>query len=110
MNRLTQLLDGNGNPVNNGFLAPTYTDARVLGGSSAEVHTIPTGARNVRLTGSGAFYVNFAAAAAVPSADITNGSSSILVLTERTFAIPSGATQIGLIASSDCVVTMEFFT
>lgn len=110
MNRLMQMLDGNGNPV--GLVASDYIDARVLAATTAEAHTVPTGAKSVRLTGTGAFYVDFEAAAAIPAADITDGSSPILIPADcgRLFSIPAACTAIGLIAAANCVVTMEFYS
>ena len=106
MNRLSQVLDANGNSVGTNHSA--CVDAQVF--TTAEVHTIPTGAKSVRLTGTIPFWMNIGAAAAIPSAEVADGTSSILVLTERLYAIPAGVTTIGLVASAACVVSMEFYT
>ena len=66
MKRLTAVLDPNGNPMN-GINVSDFVDAMVLGVATAEVYTIPTGVKIVRLTGTTPFYVNFGAAAAVPA-------------------------------------------
>lgn len=110
MRKLAIIHDANNEGMPGGLNVSTFIDARVLAATTAESHTIPSGAKSVRLTGTVPFFVNFAAAAAIPAADITDGSSSILVLTDRIFSIPSSATAIGLIASAICTITMEFYS
>jgi len=110
MKRIAHIIDPNGNVITDGLVYSAYVAARVLAATTAEVHTIPTGAKNVRFTGTVPFFINFGAAAAIPAADITDGTASLLILTGRIFAIPSGVTTIGLIASANCTVTMEFYT
>ena len=109
MKRLTAVLDPNGNPMN-GINVSDFVDAMVLGITTAEVYTIPTGVKIVRLTGTTPFYVKFGAAAAVPATEVADGSASILVLTEKTFSIPAGATTIGFISPAASVVTIECFS
>lgn len=85
----------------------TWVDARVLGIATAEVHTVPTGANFVRMSGNLDFYANFGAAAAVPAADVTDGTSSIL---NPSGIYPVGdVTTIGLISPAATIVTLEFF-
>lgn len=112
MRKFSQVVDANNNPVPFAAIAPDHVDARVLAATTAESHTIPAGAKYVRLTGTVAFYMKFGGTAAIPASDITNGSSSILVsptCCPATYQIPEGVTTIGLIASAICVITMEFF-
>ncbi len=108
MNRLSQVSDGNGF-LADGLNFSAYMDARVLAATTAKVHTIPAGARSVRFTGTIPFWINFGGAAVIPAADVTDGTASILILTDRLYAIPATATTIGIIASAICTVTMEFY-
>jgi hypothetical protein len=110
MKRISHVIDPNGNPVLNGLSASDHVDARVLAATTAEVHTIPTGAKSVRFTGTGPFFIHFGAAAAIPAADVTDGTASTLILTDRIFAVPDGVTTIGIIASAICTVIMEFYS
>lgn len=112
MRKLAQAVDANNYPVPFASIAPDHVDARVLAASTAEAHTVPAGAKYVRLTGTVAFYVKFGGTAAIPSADITDGTSSILISATccpATYKIPEGVTSIGVIASAICVLTLEFF-
>jgi len=84
-----------------------YIDARVLAAGVAEVHNIPAGANIVFFAGTGNFYANVDAAAAVPSGDVTNGSASALNPTMR---FCGGHSTIGIIAPATCIVTMEFYS
>lgn len=97
-----------------GALAPQvsdYVDARVLGAGANEVHAIPAGAAFVNFSADGDFYVKFgtsnAVTAAVPAADVTDGSAPILNPGSR--RIPNGATHIALIAAAARVITMEWY-
>jgi hypothetical protein len=83
-----------------------YVDARVLAAGVAEVHTVPTGYNYVNFSADGNFYANFGAAAAIPSADVTDGTGSVL---NPTFKSLESATTIGLVAATATVVTMEFW-
>jgi len=91
-------------------LASDYIDARVLAAATAERHTIPTGARYVVFSADATFYAKFgdvAVTAAVPAADITDGTASAVNPEAR--EIPSGVTHISLIAAAATVVTMSFY-
>lgn len=89
-------------------LRPSDTiDARVLAGTVAESHTVPTGARFVAFSGTGDFYVRYGNTAAIPAADVTNGTASELNPGVRMI---EGHATIGLIAPADCVVTMAFYS
>jgi len=91
-----------------------WIDARVLAAGVAETYQAPAGAKYVRIAGDGTFYAKIAAAstaAAVPAADIVDGTASELM--------PAGAVEfrtlpvdqafISLIASAACVVTLSFY-
>lgn len=86
---------------------PRYIDARVLAANTAESHTVPTGAKFVLFGSDGDFYARPNATAAVPSADVTDGSGSEInpVAWDLT-----GVTTISLIAAAARVVTLAFYT
>lgn len=94
-------------------LAPSDTiNAQVLAAGVAEVHTIPTGAKYVSFAATADFYAKFgsssgAAAAAVPSTEVTNGTGSELNPGPR--RIPVGMTHIGLISETICKITLSFY-
>lgn len=92
-----------------GFGYSTSVCASVLAANTAEQMTVPTGAKYVLFSGTANYYVSFGAdpTAAVPAADVTNGSASCLNPGLRAL---DGAAKIGLISPTDCVVTMEFFS
>lgn len=87
-------------------LAPTWVDARVLAVSTAEAHTVPTGALWVVFSSNCNFYASAVTTAAVPAADVTDGSASELNPAAWRIA---GVTTISLIAPTACVVTMAFY-
>jgi len=90
-----------------------YIDNRVLAATTAESHTVPTDtdsglkARYVLFSANGDFWCKMGGTAAIPAADVTDGSGSEVNPALR--KIPDGITSIGLIAPSACVVTMQFF-
>lgn len=87
---------------------PTYVDARVLAASANEDHTIPSGAKYVLFSSTADFYAKIGGTAAVPAADVTDGSGSELNPTVR--HLSDSATTIGLISTvAGCVVTMSFY-
>ncbi len=91
-------------------LAGDYIDARVLAAATAERHQIPTGAKYVVFAADATFYARFgdsSVTAAVPAADVTDGTGSMVNPEAR--EIPSGVTHISLIASAATVVTMAFY-
>lgn len=87
--------------------APTYIDARVLAANTAETHTMPSNTRFVLFSGNCNFYVNPNGTAAVPAADVTDGSGSELNPTAYYFSTPP--TSLSLIAPTTCVVTMSVY-
>lgn len=87
--------------------APAYVDARVLAANVAEAQTVPAGARWVLFSSSCNFYANPSAAAAVPAADVTDGSAS--ELNPAAWQLPSTVISISVIAGAACVVTMSFY-
>lgn len=98
--------DADRHAMQNVLSRPGWVDARVLAANTAEAHTVPTGATHVVFSGTADFYVNYGAAAAVPAADVTDGSASELNPVAREIR---GVTSIGLISAATCIVTMAFF-
>ena len=86
---------------------PTYIDARVLAANTNETHTVPTGAKYVVFAANcAAFYAKQGGAAAVPAADVTDGTGS--ALNPAGFGI-DGISSIGLISPTACTVSLWFF-
>lgn len=88
--------------------APAYIDTRVLAASTAEQHTVPANARIVVFSANGDFYAKYGSnpTAAVPAADVTDGSGSELNPTVR---LVEAGSKISLIAPAATVVTLSFF-
>lgn len=88
-------------------IPPTYVDVRVLGAGVNEDHTLPAGARYVIFSSNCAdFYAKRGGAAAVPAADVTNGSASEL---NPSGYFVAGVTTLGLIAPTSCIVTISVY-
>ena len=87
-------------------LAPTWIDARVLAANVAESHTLPTGALWVVFSANCNFYANPNGTAAVPAADVTDGTGS--ELNPSAWRIV-GQTAISFIAPTTCIVTMAYY-
>lgn len=83
-----------------------HIDAYVLAAGVAKSVTIPTGARVAIFNATANFYVNWNAVAAVPAADITNGSGPELNPVARDV---TGDTAFSMIAPADCIVTIAYF-
>lgn len=91
-----------------------HIDARVLAATTAERHAAPAGARFVRVTCTTLCYAkagDVTVDAAIPAADVTDGSGSAIVppLVQATFAL-NGATHISLIAPAISIVALEFWS
>ena len=108
---LVQVRDANREIVSGSDAGGGYVDCRVLAASTHESHTVPTGARFVRVTATGNTFINIGGTATVPAADITDGTSSVLIVNNvpRVFAL-NGATAIGIIASAIQTVVLEFYS
>lgn len=106
-----QVKDANRETVAFSTSSGGYVDARVLAANTAESHTVPTGANYVLVTVTGNTWVNVGGTAAVASADVTNGTGSVLVVNTlpRMFAL-NGATAVGVIAPAIQTVCLEFFS
>ena len=86
--------------------APKYIDVRVLAANVNETHTTPSA--NVVLFSSNcaAFYAIIGPTAAVPAADVTDGSGSEL---NPSAWFVGKAAQIGLISPTACTVTISWY-
>jgi len=87
---------------------PTYIDARVLAANVSETHTVPGGGTNTVLFSANCaeYYVKPGASAAVPAADVTDGTAS-----ERNpsgWVLSSTTTQITLISPTACTITLTW--
>lgn len=94
------------------FPVPTdYVDARVLAANTAETLTKPTGAKFLRLRGNLLFYYNFNTTAAVPAADITNGTASVAVGASAfvEFSVENIAS-VSVVAPAATIVTAEWWS
>lgn len=88
---------------------PDYVDARVLGVATNEDHTVPSGVRWVIFSANGDFYAKAGGTAAVPAADVTDGSGSQLNPSAWELPRDGSVATIGLIAPAATVVTMAFY-
>lgn len=87
-------------------IAPTYVDARVLAATVSETHTLPSTARLVLFAADCNFYAKAGASAAVPAADVTDGTAA--ELNPAAWDV-TGLTQITLIAATACKVTLSIY-
>ena len=88
------------------ILGASYVDV-YYGDAAAATFTVPAGANYVLFSATGDFYVRWdGSAAAIPSADVTNGAGSELNPVVRDVA-PSQ--QFSIIAAAAVVVTMSFY-
>lgn len=83
-----------------------HIDAAVLAIDVAEGFTVPAGAKKVLFSATSNFYCSIGGTAAVPAADITDGSASELNPSAR--EVQAGDT-ISLISPSQCIVIMAFY-
>jgi hypothetical protein len=92
--------------------AATWVDSRVLAANVAEAYTMPAGGMIIGINATtGPLYINFNAAAAVPVADVNDGTSSIMLRTDAgsPFLItpPLQTSSMSMICGAACVVTIE---
>lgn len=87
-----------------------YIDARVLATTTHESHTVPASAKYVRITTNLILYIKLGGTAAIPAADVTDGSGSLMISAgDRVIVDLAGATAIGMIAPAATIVCLEFF-
>ena len=86
-----------------------HVNDAVLAAGVAKQYTVPASANWVAFSPDGDFYAKFGAnpTAAIPAADVTDGTGSVLNPTVRYI---NGVAKISLIASIATVVTMEFYS
>lgn len=78
------------------------------GDAAATTFTVPSGARFVLFAATGDFYVRWdGSAAAIPSADVTNGSGSEVNPIVRSV---KGSETFSIIAAADVIVTMAWYS
>ncbi len=90
--------------------APAYIAARVLAANVEETHTVPTGYRWVLFSGDCQFYARPNATAAVPAADVTDGTGS--EQNPAAWFLNTGGAQvttIHVIAATACKISLSFY-
>lgn len=99
-------------PGDNPFTPSTYVSARVLAANVAESITVPPLAAYVLLAGTADFYVNYSGAAAVPAADIDDGTASELIKVSASaqWRGVKGLASISVVSAGTAIVTASFFT
>lgn len=108
---LSELLShSDGNYAVQALKPATFVDARVLAATTNETVTKPTGARFLRMRGTTPFWVNFASGtAAIPGADVTDGSSSVYNPDGEMIYVGDIAT-FGIIAAAISAISLEWWT
>ena len=87
-----------------------YIDSRVLAAATHEAHTVPAAARYVKMIADVAFWYEVNGTAAIPAADVTNGTASSYVpANSAIFVLVTGGGTIGLISAGTPVISLEFF-
>lgn len=88
-------------------VAPAYVDVKFLLAGVNQTYTIPANADAVIFSSScAAFYAIIGPTAAVPVANVTNGTASEL---NPSSWYTGRATQIGLISPTDCTITLAWY-
>lgn len=92
-----------------------HVDARVLAATTAEDFQSPAGAKYVRIAADGTFYLKVGAAsvtAAIPGADVTDGTASQACPNGDAvwITLPADQAYISVIASAIRVVTLSYYS
>ena len=98
--------------VKDNFAIPkhSYVLARVLAATVAESVAVPAGAKRVLLAGTVDFWFNQTTTAAVPAADVTDGTAPVFVPAGNKELREVGTgTTISLVSAYAAIVTAEFF-
>jgi hypothetical protein len=105
---MQNILKSAGSVMALGFLASDTINAYVLSGGVAKRITVPTGANIVKFASAGDFYVRWHASldAAIPVADVTDGSASEY---KPTTAILRCIASFSIIAPAGCIITASFY-
>lgn len=103
--------DANGEKIDTFLPDSENVLARVLAASTAESITVPDNAKFCTITANGEFYFNTQGTAAVPSADVTDGSASRVVGSGNPVVhiLVEDVTTISVIASAARIVTATFW-
>ena len=92
---------------NTAYNVSDYIDARVLAANVAETVTVPTEAAVAVFSCVDDFYINFnGVVAAVPAADINDGTAPVLRPTTK--AVVAGQT-FSIVAPAITTITIEYF-
>lgn len=88
-----------------------YVDARVLAADTSEEVTVPSGAVVVIMTPDVDVWVDFnATSASIPSADVTDGTSAVLLPAGVPHArVISGLSSFGMIAGAAAKISLEWY-
>ncbi|SNS52583.1 MULTISPECIES: NAD/NADP transhydrogenase alpha subunit-like protein [unclassified Azospirillum] len=84
---------------------PAFRMAVRLAAGVAKTVAVPAGARVALFSATGPFWVQYGAAAALPDADLLNGTAPELAPAARNVR---GIGSLGLIAQADCTVSIGF--
>jgi hypothetical protein len=84
-------------------------DNRVLAANIAEPFTVPAGAHFLRLRATNPFWLNDRNNAAIPAADLTDGTGSVYVQYEHLMAIAPGCTAVSVISATTNAVSAEWW-
>lgn len=100
--------------------AASWCDSKALAGGVAESYTIPVDVNGNRGTllginaETGPLYYSFNGTAVVPTADVTNGTSSIMLRTDTgspfLISVPNWAYTLSLISAAANIVTIEVWS
>lgn len=110
--RLVPVSRQQGEPVPAALPVATWVDSRILAANVAETYTLPTGGVFIGLTADvGPLYINFNAAAAVPVADVNDGTSAIMLRTDAgapfILSPPFRTSTLSMISPVAAIVTIE---
>ena len=101
-----QPVDANGVPLIDFLPETDRVDVHVLAAATAEDIAVPTGAKFCVLTADVDFYYNTNAAAAVPTADVTDGTGSRFAAADTNVnLVVEDVEDISVIASAACKVS-----
>ncbi len=105
MRALTLKLDANGRGT---FEIPAsdHVTSYVLAAGVPKSVAVPVSARYVFFSATGDFFARFGGSAAIPAADVTDGSGSEVNPTHRAL---DAVQTIGLVAQSACIVSMSWY-
>lgn len=88
---------------------PGYIENRVLAANTAEVITVPVGAKSMRISTPQILWLNRNGVATVPAADVTDGTGQLTVQIGSDHIGLNGAETVGIICASIAALSIEFF-